>query len=145
MIITFSFPFLDNTSKLLIEHESLVGVSALCLSFLFFAPWAPFQNFWPDTFKIVSQTCSLSPKVMAIPQIPILQIAAESRLQVLLTCLRFGPIFLCVKMSCTEAVRCWSKYNWCTLGSHKAKTVSVLHKKYVSFEENQKGSTWIGL
>ena len=115
MIPAFRVTMLDNVSDLLIEPVSLVTVSTPYLSLWIFAlPFTPnpFQTFWLHSFKIVSQVSSISSKVMAVCQIWILHIAAKSRVRLISICLKFGPIFLCVNISCKETVRFWAKYNW---------------------------------
>ena len=106
---------LDNVSNLPIEPVSLVRVSTPYISFWIFAfsfTPNPFQTFWLHSFKIVSQECSISSKVMAASQIWILHTAAKSRVRVFSICLKFWPFFPCVKFFCKETVGCWAKYNW---------------------------------
>ena len=115
MIPSFWVTMLDNVSDLLIEPVSLVTVSTPYLSLWIFAlPFTPnpFQAFWLHSFKIVFQVCSISPKVITVSQIWILHIAANSRVRLFSICLKFRPIFLCVKIFCKETVGCWAKYNW---------------------------------
>ena len=96
MIRTFWTPLLDDNSKLLIKPDSLVTVSAL--SFLcFFAPWSPISEFLSGLVQNRLRTCSLSPKQMTVSQNSILQRAAKLMVQVELTCLRFGLIFIASK------------------------------------------------
>ena len=115
MIPSFWVTMLDNVSDLLIEPVSLVTVSTPYLSLWIFAlPFTPnpFQTFWLHSFKIVSQVCSLSSEVMDVSQIWILHIAAISKVRLFSICLKFGPIFPCVKNACKETLGCWAKYNW---------------------------------
>ena len=109
MIRTSYTPKWDNISKLLNEPDSLVTVSALHISLWILPPPSPISEIFTRRSKLVSQTCSISPKVTAISQNSIFEIAAKSRVRVTSTCLRFGSVFLCVKMSCEATVRCWTK------------------------------------
>ena len=115
MIPSFWVTMLDNVSNLLIKPVSSVMVSTPDVSLWIFAlPFTskPFHAFWLHSFKIVFQVCSISPKVITVSQIWILHIAANSRVRLFSICLKFRPIFLCVKIFCKETVGCWAKYNW---------------------------------
>ena len=144
----FGATMLDNVSDLLLEPVSLVTVSTPYLSLWIFAlPFTPnpFQTFWLHSFKIVSQVCSLSSEVMDVSQIWILHIAANSKVRLFSICLKFGPIFLCVKIFCRQTVGCWAKYNWWASAPTKrvlrlSYTKSMTHLKKVRTKVPKSGN-----
>ena len=150
MIPAFRVTMLDNVSDLLIEPVSLVTVSTPYLSLWIFALPSnpnPFQTFWLHSFKIVSQVCSISSKVMAVSQIWFLHIAANSRVRLFSICMKFGPIYLCVNMSCKETVICWAKYKLWVSGATKielrlsyTKSMTLLKKVWTKVPES--GKIW---
>ena len=74
---------------------------SLCVFALTFTP-NPFQTFWLHSFKTVSQVCSVFYKVMTVSHNWILYKAAMSSVRVVSICLRFGLIFLCVRIPCKK-------------------------------------------